>query len=304
MIEKVLKIGSRKSALALRQTELFIQSFRTYYPTLSISFQIIPQETSGDRYGAERLSDIGGKGLFTKELDASLLRGDIDLAIYSLKDVETVLQDNITIACVLERGDARDVFISKNAISLQDLPLGAIIGTASPRRQSQLLNYRPDLRIRLIRGNVPTRLEKLQTEDFDGTLLALAGLQRLELEDVLTEVLDPECFVPAAGQGALVACIRKDRQDVESLLAPLNHHPTQQCITAERALLRALGASCRTPVGAYATKTSLGIRLKGFLGTEDGGRVSRIAEEGADPLVLGERVAFELKRLLGSPCSF
>lgn len=294
-----LRIGTRASKLARIQTDIFVRKLKEVYPSLQDDKLIInPQETSGDKHASERLADIGGKGLFTKELDGSLLKGDIDIAVYSLKDVETILPEGIEIACVLERGDPRDVFISKAGLSLKDLPKNSVIGTASLRRQAQILEYRPDLRINLMRGNVPTRLRKLITEGFDGTLLALAGLERLGLETGITEILDPSFFVPAAGQGAIVACIKKDRQDIKDLLAPLNHEETFLCIAAERSLLKSLDATCRTPVGSYAIKTKEGLVLKGFLGVEDGSKGVRHEAQGSDPIMLGLEVADCLKRFM------
>lgn len=295
-MKTTLRIGTRASKLARIQTDIFIQKLKRIYPSLEdTNLVITPQETSGDKHASERLADIGGKGLFTKELDVSLLKGDIDFAIYSLKDVETILPEGIEIACVLERGDPRDVFVSKTGMSLKDLPKGSVIGTASLRRQAQILEYRSDLNIRLIRGNVPTRLQKLTTEDFDGTLLALAGLKRLGLEDNITEILDPDFFIPAAGQGAIVACIKKDCADMKTLLAPLNHEETFLCITAERSLLKALDATCRTPVGSYAITKKEGLVLKGYLGVEDGSKSVRYESHGLDPVALGVEVANFLK---------
>lgn len=300
MTEMTLRIGTRTSALARIQTDIFVQKLKAIYSHIKpYQLVITPQETSGDKETTRRLSDIGGKGLFTKELDQSLLNGSIDLAIYSLKDVETILPDGIDIACILEREDPRDVFISKTGTLLKELPKGSIIGTASLRRQSQLLNYRPDLKIELIRGNVPTRLQKLETEKFDGTLLALAGLKRLRLEEKITEILDPSFFVPAPGQGAIVVCIKKDRHDLRELLSLLNHEETFLCIKAERALSKALDATCKTPLGAYATKTEKGLLLKGFLGTEDGAKVARHDAIGTDPIIVGKAVAEILKQSIG-----
>jgi hydroxymethylbilane synthase len=299
MIHGHLKIGTRKSELALIQTEIFIQCFQNVYPHIAQDyFEVVPQDTSGDKHATERLADIGGKALFTKELDLALLEGHIDVAVYSLKDVETILPTGIKIACVLEREDPRDVFISSSGISLKDLPKGACIGTASLRRQSQILHHRPDLTIRLIRGNVPTRLQKLQREEnLDATLLAFAGLKRLGIERVVTEVLDPVLFVPAAGQGALAICIREDRQDLQTLLNPLNHEETAICVTTERLLLKELEASCYTPIGVYAKQTPAGISLKCFLGTEDGSKAVYHEITGQDPAVLARSMADQLRSL-------
>jgi hydroxymethylbilane synthase len=298
MIHGPLKIGTRISKLAVIQTEIFIRCFQEVYPNTSHDyFEIIPQNTSGDKHCTERLADIGGKGLFTKELDASLLEGRIDAAVHSLKDIETILPTGIKIACVLEREDPRDVFISSSGLNLKDLPKGASIGTASLRRQSQILHHRPDLTIQLMRGNVPTRLQKLQTETLDGTLLALAGLKRLGLENVITEILDPTVFVPAAGQGALAICIREDRDDLQELLNPLNHEPTALCVRTERLLLKELEASCYTPIGVYAKQTPTGIFLRCFLGTEDGSKVVYHTITGEDPVRIARSMADQLRSL-------
>lgn len=298
MIDEPLKIGTRKSRLALIQVEIFKKCFLEVYPDyLEEKLTTVPRVTSGDKHSTERLADIGGKALFTKELDVALLNGSIDLAVYSLKDVETILPPGIKIACVLEREDPQDAFLSKSGLPLDHLPKGAIVGTASLRRQAQLLHYRPDLNIKLMRGNVPTRLKKLQTEDFDATLLALGGLKRLGLEDAATEILHSECFIPAAGQGAIAICIRSDREDLIKLLAPLNHRKTDLCIQAERSLLKEVDASCHTPIGAYATMEGDQIFLRGFLGKEDGSKAVYHKAEGSNPLTLGKEVGEKLKEL-------
>lgn len=294
MTRNLLKIGTRKSKLALIQTTMFQEAFCAQYP--DYQFEIIPKETSGDIHNKERLADIGGKGLFTKELDVALLEGRIDLAVHSLKDVETILPVGIKIGCVLKREDPRDAFISHTGHRLNDIEAGSIIGTASLRRQALLLKARPDLMVQLIRGNISTRLKKLETENFDGTFLAVAGLKRLGLEDVVTEILDPEIFVPAVGQGALAICIREDDLELAKLLGAINHRPTDLCIQAERALLKALGATCHTPIGAYATIDNGTITLRGFLGTPDGMHGVSFKESGTDPLVLGETVAERLRQ--------
>ena len=298
MVHTPLKIGTRKSKLALIQTDLFKHRFAKVHPEYGRdSFELVPQETSGDKHATERLADIGGKGLFTKELDLALLDGSIDLAVHSLKDVETILPPGIKIACVLEREDPRDALITEGHTKLADLKNGAIIGTASLRRQSQILHQRPDLSIQLIRGNIPTRLKKLDVENFDGTFLALSGLKRLGMEGVITDILDPEVFVPAAGQGALAVCIRDDNSALDSLLAPLNHAETDLCVRTERALLKELDASCHTPIGAHATLDQETLTLRGFLGTADGTHVVYHTAQGSDPILLGKEVGNTLKKL-------
>ena len=300
MSDVVIRIGSRKKKLALTQAGIFKQAFLKQHQNISSDdLPILPFDTSGDQHPNERLADIGGKGLFTKELDQALIDEQIDVAVHSLKDMETHLHPEITIACVLERADARDVFLSKNNLPLKDMPAGSIIGTASLRRQSLLLSKRPDLKVELIRGTVPTRIQKVRSGPYDGTFLAYAGLQRLDMLSAATEILDPQSFVPAAGQGTLAVCIKKSRTDLLKYLEPLSHRESLLASQAERAVLAEIDGSCYTPIGAYATIQKGTISLLGFLGSENGAQAVRHQEEGSDPIALGHAVGRKLKELFG-----
>ncbi|MCX7338681.1 MAG: hydroxymethylbilane synthase [Alphaproteobacteria bacterium] len=256
-------VGTRKSPLALAQTTIVIDALRQANPTLS-PIQVVGITTTGDRITDQSLSDIGGKALFVKEIEQSLLNKEIDFAIHSLKDLETHQPSGLTIACVLEREDARDVLITRqDGLTLKTLKQGAIIGTCSPRRAMQLLAHRPDFRIIPIRGNVQTRLRQIQSSGYDGTILALAGLKRLGLlqdenslsgySDLCVTILSLKEMLPAAGQGVIAIEARSDDSEILSLLRTVNHDPTELCIRAERSLLRELGGNCHTSIAAFAS---------------------------------------------------
>lgn len=255
--DRAFQVGTRGSALALTQTRLVASALSAAYPGSTCVEQVIT--TTGDQVQDRRLADLGGKGLFAKEIDSALLEGRIDFAVHSLKDLETELPSGITLACVLPRADPRDVLVLaprsqpvERATPFPMLPAGARIGTASARRQAQLLHARPDLRIGLIRGNVQTRLKRLDSGDFAGTLLALAGLNRLGLVNDATVILAPEQMVPAAGQGIIGVTARADDEHTLRQLERINDAAAYAAATAERAVLRALDGSCHTPIGAYA----------------------------------------------------
>lgn len=239
--------------------------------------------TTGDRIQDRRLIEAGGKGLFTKELDEALLDGRIDLAIHSMKDLPTRLPDGIALACVPERVDRRDAFISPVAAKLMELPAGAIVGTASLRRQAQVLAARPDLRVETLRGNVETRLRKLAEGAFHATFLALAGLERLGLADRVTSLVDPDDFPPAAGQGALAVTARADDAATLAVLAKMEDAIAAVEIAAERGFLSALDGSCRTPIAASATIRDGRWRFVGEALTPDGSGRWRERIEGAAP---------------------
>jgi hydroxymethylbilane synthase len=245
---RIVRIGARGSPLSLAQTGLFTDALRAANP--GVRFEIVPIVTSGDRIQDRSLSESGGKGLFTKELDEALLDGRVDLAVHSLKDVPTELPPGLELACVPAREDPRDALICLKADNLSDLPMGARIGTASLRRQAQLLALRPDFEIVMLRGNVETRLRRLSEDFVDATLLAYSGLRRLGLADRATALLDPLEMPPAAGQGALAVTARTGDARTQAVLAPLEDRASRLEITAERALLAALDGSCRTPIAA------------------------------------------------------
>ena len=245
-----LRIGTRRSPLALVQSGNVRAQLAALHPGLEIEIETI--RTSGDRFIDRDLSAIGGKGLFTKEIDEALIAGRVDIAVHSMKDVPTWLPDGLGIFCLLEREDPRDVFISAVASSLGGLGSGATVGTASLRRKAQILNSHPDLVVVPLRGNVHTRIEKIKRGEADATLLALAGLKRLGIAEGAGTVLATDEMLPAVGQGAIGIECRAEDARVRELIAPLNHAPTVARVTAERAALAALDGSCRTPIAALA----------------------------------------------------
>jgi hydroxymethylbilane synthase len=295
-----LRIGTRGSPMALHQSGLVRDRLVAAHPELAAAgaVEIVTIRTTGDRVQDRRLAEIGGKGLFTKEIDQALIDGQIDLAVHSLKDVETWLPDGLEIACVLARDDPRDVFVSHKAPSLAALEQGARIGTASLRRQAQLLRYRPDLEVLPIRGNVNTRLRKLADGEVDALILALCGLQRLGRVEAAAEILPPDIMLPAVGQGALAVECRTGDDDVKHLLALLNDPASAACVTAERAMLAALDGSCRTPIGGLAELDGDRLTLEGLLLTPDGRTEIRARRSGGitEAEALGAALGEELRR--------
>ena len=275
MSQSPLRIGSRGSPLALAQSEMVR---RRLAPA---GAEIVVIKTSGDLVLDRSLAEAGGKGLFTKEIDEALLVGRVDLAVHSLKDVPTWLPDGLVLAAVLEREDPRDAFISVKAKRLFDLPAGAVVGTASLRRQAQILHRRPDLKVTLFRGNVETRLRKLNEGAIDATLLALAGLRRLGRADAATAILEADEMLPAVAQGAIAIACRADDSSLRERLQSLDHAPSRIEITAERALLEVLDGSCRTPIAALARVAGDRLALRGLVAKPDGSRVVSGAREGA-----------------------
>jgi hydroxymethylbilane synthase len=265
-----LRIGARGSALSMAQTGQLRAALAATAGWPKADIEIVPIVTSGDRIQDRRLIDAGGKGLFTKELDEALLDGRIDCAVHSLKDVPTQLPDGVVLAAVPAREDARDAFVSPRARTLNDLPQGARLGTASLRRQAQALAARPDLTIVTLRGNIDTRIRKLEAGDADATFLALAGLRRLGVEHVVTSLIDDEAMPPAAGQGALAATARAGDARVLDVLQGIEHAPTRVEIAAERAFLAALDGSCRTPIAARGRCEGTTLRFVGETLTPDG----------------------------------
>jgi hydroxymethylbilane synthase len=262
-----VKIGTRKSPLALAQAHEVREKLLEAWSALSV--EIVPMMTSGDTFVDRPLSDIGGKGLFTKEIEDALLAKTIDIAVHSMKDMQTLLPDGLTIGCVLEREDPRDVLIG-NAPSLAEIPQGATFGTSSLRRSAQLLMKRPDLKILPLRGNVQTRLRKIEQGEIQFTMLARAGLNRLQLFDVPGVTLSTDEFLPAVAQGAIGIECRDDDSAILELLAPLADIETEIAVLCERAFLRALDGSCRTPIAGYATVENGGLHFCGLLMKPDG----------------------------------
>ena len=280
-----IRLGTRGSPLALRQAEQAAAALQACEPDLAV--EVVAIRTTGDRVRDRRLADIGGKGLFAKEIEAALAEGRIDAAVHSVKDMETALPEGFVLAAMLEREDPRDG-LAGGPRALADLPPGARVGTASLRRQAQMLALRPDAAPALIRGNVGTRLERVRAGEFHATFLAMAGLARLGMAESAAP-LDPEEMLPAAGQGAVgIECRARD-EALRERLAAIDHGPTSRCVTAERALLAALDGSCRTPIAAHARLRNGELILRGRLLTPDGAEVRDIRRSGPpeDAMAIG-----------------
>jgi hydroxymethylbilane synthase len=294
--------------MALFQAELVRARLRAVHAELAdaAAVELVPIRTTGDRVQNRRLAEIGGKGLFTKEIEEALLDNRIDLAMHSLKDMETFLPPGLEIGCVLERDDPRDVLVSRDGLSLDDLPDGARIGTASLRRRAQLLQRRPDLEVPPIRGNVGTRIGKMQAGEVDALVLALCGLERLHQMDLVSEILPIEVMLPAVGQGVVAVECRVGDADLARLLAPLNHRATAACVIAERAMLAALDGSCRTPIAGLATIVEGELVLDALLLSPDGDaeRRGRIAGMPEDAAALGKELGDRLRRDAGPEFGF
>lgn len=258
-------------------------------------------KTTGDQIQDRPLSEVGGKGLFTKEIEEALLAGTIDLAVHSSKDMPTVLPAGLILATFLPREDPRDVLISRTAKSIADLPNGATVGTASLRRQAMLLRKRPDLKIVPLRGNVETRLKKIDEGQADATLLALAGLKRLGLTEHAAAVLEIDEFLPAVGQGAIGIETREDDENTRTMLAAINHPATAVALAAERAFLAVLDGSCRTPIGGHAVVTGDALSFRGMIVKPDGSEAFETLREGkvSDAAALGADAGAELKGRAG-----
>jgi len=302
--QRAINIGTRGSPLALAQAEMTKAALLAAHPELRPeNVTIVPIKTTGDKVQDRTLSEIGGKGLFTKEIEEALLDSRIDLAVHSMKDMPTFLPAGLVIAAMLEREDPRDVLISPVADSIESLPQGAVVGTASLRRQAQLLALRPDLKVQPLRGNVGTRLDKLARGEAAATLLALAGLKRLGRADAATAILSTDAFLPAVAQGAIGIEIRESDARIQALVAAINHQPTTIAVTAERAMLAVLDGSCRTPIAAYAEIFGTALRLRGLIALPDGTESHRAEDTGNASLegaaALGRALGEKLKALAG-----
>lgn len=289
-----LIIASRESALAMWQARHIQACLQALYPDTTV--EILGMTTTGDQILDSPLARIGGKGLFVKELEQALADGRADLAVHSMKDVPMNLPEGFALAATGEREDPRDAFISVRYTRLEDLPEGSVVGTSSLRRQSQLQARFPHLKIESLRGNLQTRLRKLDEGQYAAIILAAAGLKRLGMEERITQLIAPENSIPAVGQGALGIEIRADRDDMRELLNPLNHPDTAACVEAERAMSRALAGSCTVPLGAYAHIENGALRMTGFVASVDGREMVRDSVEGApqDADALGRALAQKL----------
>lgn len=288
-----LVVGTRGSRLSLIQTDIVIQKLRKEIPNLEIEVKMI--KTTGDRITRKPLLLIKEKGIFEKDIDQAVLRGDVDLAVHSMKDVPTIQPPEILIVAVPRRGSPYDVFISREGLRLKDLPSGAVIGTGSPRRAAQLHRVRPDLKVEPIRGNVDTRVRKLRQGLYDGVILAEAGLQRLNMQDCITEHLLLEDFTPAPGQGALAVVAREGDKVIEALTR-VNHWLSMAEVLAERAFVRKIGGGCKVPLGAIARGQNDTLSLCASILSPEGKEKIQTSEVGdlASPEVLGLKVAQEM----------
>lgn len=293
-------IGTRGSELALWQSDHIAGTLKRLFPALQVEIKKI--KTTGDKILDSPLSKIGDKGLFTKELDRALLDDEIDLAVHSLKDIPTQIPDGLTIAAITEREDVRDVFIPhplQPALTLKDIPHGGEVATGSLRRRSQLLNYRPDLNIVDIRGNLNTRIEKLKNSSWHGMILAYAGVVRLGWKEIIGEILPTSIFLPAVGQGALGIISRKNDADILSLLQPFNHQPTRVATVAERSLLRRLEGGCQIPIGAHGVVADGQLTLDALVGDLAGTTIIRrtLSGKSEDCEKIGTELADQLLQL-------
>jgi len=284
-----LTIGSRTSRLAMWQTEHIADLLQRAWPQLSS--RIEPFVTQGDRTLDKPLPEIGGKGLFTHELEQALLDGRIHLAVHSLKDLPVENSPGLALGAIVGRADVRDVLIASDGRTLNTLPQGAIVGTSSLRRQSQLRRLRPDLDVRSIRGNVETRIRKVHDGQYDATILAAAGVMRLGLDEQIAEWLSLETMLPAPGQGALAVQCRANDTETCRLLAAIHHSNVAAAVTAERTFLHALGGGCATPVAAYGVWQNGRLHLTGYVGSINGDKMVRLHDSGKDPQALGQALA-------------
>ncbi|AHJ75792.1 hydroxymethylbilane synthase [Kosakonia sacchari] len=294
MLDNVLRIATRQSPLALWQAHYVKERLEASHPGLTV--ELVPMVTRGDVILDTPLAKVGGKGLFVKELELALLENRADIAVHSMKDVPVDFPQGLGLVTICERDDPRDAFVSNRYTSLDELPAGSIVGTSSLRRQCQLAEHRPDLVIRSLRGNVGTRLSKLDNGDYDAIILAVAGLNRLGLNSRVRTALPPETSLPAVGQGAVGVECRLDDTRTRALLAPLNHDDTAVRVKAERAMNTRLEGGCQVPIGSYAELIDGGIWLRGLVGAPDGSIMVRGERRGRleDAEQLGISLAEEL----------
>jgi hydroxymethylbilane synthase len=294
MSSREIRIATRKSALALWQAEYVKACLEKAHPGLLVT--LVPMVSRGDKLLDSPLSKIGGKGLFVKELETALLENEADIAVHSMKDVPMDFPEGLGLFCICEREDPRDAFVSNTYASLDALPQGSIVGTSSLRRQAQLLTRRPDLEIRFLRGNVNTRLAKLDAGEYDAIILAAAGLIRLGFEDRITSTISVDDSLPAGGQGAVGIECRTADSEIQALLAPLHHQDTATRVTAERALNKHLNGGCQVPIACYAVLEDEQIWLRGLVGDPKGGLLLSADARAprGDAQALGVRVAEDL----------
>ena len=302
-MKKVVKIGTRKSPLALKQTDLFVEALKEKYPDIKV--EIVTIITSGDKLQNISLANVGGKGLFTKEIEEGLLSGELDFAVHSMKDMPTVLPEGLEINCMLKREDARDAFLSTKAKTIYDLPKGAVFGTASARRKALVKNLRPDLEVKLLRGNIETRIQKMQNGEVDATMLAVAGLVRADKMHVAQSVFEIDEILPAVGQGAIGIEVASSNKEALDMAASINCSETYFRVSVERAFLNKLDGSCKTPIAGYMSeKNNKGeYNFKALIARPDGSELVKreIIIDGADldkVMQKAEQLALEVKNKL------
>lgn len=293
-MSREIRIATRKSALALWQAEHVKARLEQAHPGLKVS--LVPMVSRGDKLLDAPLAKIGGKGLFVKELETAMLEGEADIAVHSMKDVPMDFPEGLGLYCICEREDPRDAFVSNTYASLDALPVGSVVGTSSLRRQAQLLARRPDLKIQFLRGNVNTRLAKLDAGDYDAIILAAAGLIRLGFEERIRSSISAEDSLPAGGQGAVGIECRTADSEIHALLAPLHHRDTALRVTAERALNKHLNGGCQVPIACYAVLEGEQLWLRGLVGQPDGGLLLRA--ENRAPLAQAEQLGVQVAEAL------
>jgi hydroxymethylbilane synthase len=294
MSREIVKLGTRGSMLALWQANHIKTRIEKNSPHVTV--ELVKIKTTGDKILDVPLAKVGGKSLFVKEIEEALLDANVDLAVHSMKDVPTVIPEGLKIAVATEREDPRDALVSTKGRKFADLPEGALIGTSSLRRQAQVLNIRPDLRIEGLRGNLDTRLRKVSEGAFDAIILAVAGLKRMRWDDRITECLDPTLMIPAVGQGALGIEVREGDAKTQELIAFLNHRQTAAAVSGERAFLEKLEGGCQVPIGAHGIVDGENMTIKGFVASTDGKSVIRGEVSGlmAESVKLGQNLAQDL----------
>lgn len=292
--KRKITIATRKSPLALWQAETVRSALLQHHPDLEVD--LLKLTTQGDIFLAKPLIDIGGKGLFLKELEEAIIDGRADCAVHSMKDVPVSLPDGLALTTIMAREDPRDAIICRAPLTYSTLPSGAHIGTASLRRSSQILQLLPGCHTSPVRGNVQTRLRKLDEGQYDALIMAAAGIKRLELTDRISHLLSTDESLPAVGQGAVGIECREDDQELHQLLAPLHHRPTADCVLAERAMNRVLGGSCHIPVAGHATLDEGQLQLRGMVCSIDGQQrvTAEATDASANAIALGERIGAEL----------
>lgn len=299
-VPSCLRLGARASPLSIAQANLVCKRLKSFYPKLKV--EVVKFTTAGDRSIDRRLAEIGGKGLFAKEIEEALLACDIDAAVHSMKDLETQLPEGLLVGAVLPREDPRDAFIGNKVLALEALPNGALVGTASMRRQAQLLAFRPDLEIVLLRGNVGTRIEKVKAGDVDATLLALAGLRRLNIEGVVSQIISTNVMLPAVAQGAICVEIREDDSGMRTMFSAINDGDSALCVSVERKFLSVLDGSCHTPIAGLAEVNGDQVKLRALVARPDGTGLMQTKGLApvSDALAMGAEVGGELKSKMGS----